>query len=133
MTSNGDGTYSAFYEVPLNGLITVSVFLMEIGGAYGEYFDNVFMDGTPVLTRIDPYIDFDWGNGLVTPDGADYVSIRWYMKVFAPLSEEYTFIVEADDGVRLYFNGVLEIDRWDTCCAAQTFTISLTANTYYDI
>lgn len=50
MSSNGDGTYSAFYTVPLNGQITVSVFLMQIGGAYGEYFDNVFMDGTPILT-----------------------------------------------------------------------------------
>lgn len=54
---------------------------------------------------------------MVTPDGADYVSVRWYMKVLAPLSEDYTFILEADDGVRVYFQGTLEIDRWETCCA----------------
>lgn len=59
--------------------------------------------------------------------------MRWYTKVFAPLSEEYTFILEADDGVRVYFNGNLQIDRWNTCCADQTFTVSLTANTFYDI
>lgn len=103
MISNGDATYSTFYTVPLNGDITVSVFLMQIGGAYGEYFDNVFMDGTPIMTWVDSDINFDWGNDLITPDGADYVSIRWYMKVFAPLSEDYTFILEADDGVWVYF------------------------------
>jgi hypothetical protein len=133
MDSTGDENYLTSYVVPLNGKVTASVFLMQIGGAYGEYFDNLFMDGTPVLTRVDSAINFDWGSGLITPEGADYVSVRWYMKIRAPLSEDYTFILEADDGIRFYFEGNLEIDRWDTCCTDQSFTKSLTANQFYDI
>jgi len=90
---------------------------MQLGGIYAEYFNNVFMDGIPEVSRVDKTIDFNWGNGLITPDGADFVSVRWYSKVKPPFTEEYTFIVDADDGVRVYFDGVLKIDRWDKCCA----------------
>lgn len=41
--------------------------------------------------------------GLVTNDVADFVSIRWFGKILAPVTEEFTFIMHADDGVRLYF------------------------------
>ena len=43
MTDNGDGTYSSTYFVPLDGIVTVLVFLSQVGGAYAEYFENVFM------------------------------------------------------------------------------------------
>lgn len=59
MTDNGDGTYTGTYTAPLDGTVTVSVFLMQAGGAYAEYFDNIFMDGTPALKRIEPTIDHD--------------------------------------------------------------------------
>lgn len=133
MTDNGDGTYSSSYIVPLNGEVTVSVFLLQVGGAYVEYFENLYMDGTPAVSKIDPRIDHDWGTGLITNSATDFVSARWYAKVKALYTEDVLFILEADDGVRLYFNGELKIDRWDTCCEDQIFTTTLSAGTFYDI
>lgn len=115
MTDNGDGTYSSTYFVPLDGTVTVSVFLSQVGGAYVEYFENVFMDGTPAVTAIESSIDHDWGTGLITTSASDFVSVRFYARLKAPLTEDFFFTVDADDGVRLYFDGVLKIDRWDTC------------------
>ena len=76
---------------------------MYQGGLYGEYFNNAFLDGVPTVTEVDSVIDFDWGLGLVTPQVADFVSIRWSGKVLSPVNEEVTFILNADDGVRFYF------------------------------
>lgn len=115
MTDNGDGTYSASYAVQLDGIVTVSVFLMQTGGAYAEYFENVFMDGTPAIKTIEATIDHDWGTGLITTAATDFVSVRWYAMVKAPVTEDFFFTLEADDGVRLYFDGELKIDRWDEC------------------
>mmetsp|Transcript_39217 Transcript_39217/g.44954 ORF Transcript_39217/g.44954 Transcript_39217/m.44954 type:complete len:116 (-) Transcript_39217:14735-15082(-) len=115
MTDNGDGTYSASYSVPLDGAVTVSVFLLQAGGAYVEYFDNVFMDGTPAASGIDPTIDHDWKTGLITPAASDFVSARWSARVKAPITEDFFFTLVADDGVRLYFGGELKVDRWDEC------------------
>ena len=133
MTDNRDGTYLSTYNIPIDGIVTVSVFLIQVGGAYVEYFENLYMDGTPAKSGIDPRIDHDWGTGLITSSATDFVSARWYTKVKAPITEDISFTVEADDGVRLYFNGELKIDRWDECCKDQTFTMLLTQNNYYDI
>lgn len=50
------------------------------------------MDGISAITRIDNEIDFDWGLGLVTNDVADFVSIRWFGKILAPATEEFTLL-----------------------------------------
>ena len=78
-------------------------------------------------------IDNDWGTDLVTTEAADFVSARWMGKVQSPLTEEFTFIIHADDGVRLYLDGELVIDRWNECCDDSTYTKSLTALQFYDI
>jgi hypothetical protein len=57
-------------------------------------------------------IDFDWGNG--SPDSAvssDNFSARWQGD-FDLSSGQYDFVVTADDGVRLYVDGELILDRW---------------------
>jgi len=122
MTDNGDGTYSVTYQARRDGLGTVEVFALNQGGFYAEYFNNAFLDGVPAISRIDNEINFDWGHGLITNDVADFVSARWFGKVLAPATEEFTFIIHADDAVRFYFDGVLVIDRWDSCCEDVTTT-----------
>lgn len=69
----------------------------------------------------------------MTNDVADFTSARWYGKVKAPASEEFTFILKADDGVRFYLDGTLYIDRWDSCCDDVTATITLVQDVFYDI
>ena len=37
------------------------------GGLQAEYFDNSDLKGDPVLKRIDPDVNFDWGKGSPSP------------------------------------------------------------------
>lgn len=67
----------------------------------GEYFDNTFFRGSPVFTRQDAKIDFNWGkdapvDGL--PDNG--FSVRWTGDLYlSPGRYRFTMIV--DDGARL--------------------------------
>jgi hypothetical protein len=82
------------------------------GGLKGQYFGDRYL-GNLVLTRIDPDINFWWGQG--SPDQrmiADNFSVRWTGEVEIPVSGPYRFITRTDDGVRLYVNNRLVIDNW---------------------
>ena len=57
-------------------------------------------------------MNFDWGYGLITNYGRDYVSIHWRRKVKPMTTEEYTFYVTADDGLRFFVNHKMIIDPW---------------------
>ncbi|RYZ05257.1 MAG: hypothetical protein EOO73_20790 [Myxococcales bacterium] len=88
------------------------------GGLTAQYFDQLAFGGTP-LTRLDPIVDFDWGNGSPDPSiGADTFSARWTGEVKADFSETYTFRTTSDDGVRLSIDGVAVIDHFDDHAAA---------------
>jgi hypothetical protein len=44
----------------------------------GEYYNNVNLEGEPVVVRNDPAIDFNWGTGPPAPGvGPDDFSVRW--------------------------------------------------------
>ncbi|MDX1907802.1 MAG: PKD domain-containing protein [Bacteroidia bacterium] len=87
----------------------------NLGGGTGlsaTYYNNIDFTGSTV-TRIDPTVDFDWGNGA--PDAAidaDTWSARWEGEVQAAYSELYTFSLTGDDGIRLWINNQLIIDAW---------------------
>ncbi|MCP4540384.1 MAG: hypothetical protein GY832_24870 [Chloroflexi bacterium] len=78
----------------------------------GEYFDNRNMVGGPALERNDGEISFDWGVGPPVdwmPD--DNFSVRWTRTVhFTP--GYYRFALQADDGVRLWLDQAIIIDKW---------------------
>lgn len=83
------------------------------GGFTAEYFPNTTLSGSPITTRIDPAINFDWGYSSPFPAafGTDYFSVRWTQTInFEP--GMYRFLATADDGVRLWVNGHLLIDQW---------------------
>ncbi len=78
----------------------------------GEYYGNVDLSGAPLLTRIDSNIGFAWGTESPAPGiPQDYFSARWTRRV-AFDKGRYAFCAWADDGVRLYVNGVRLIDEW---------------------
>ena len=85
------------------------------GGLKGEYFDNASVQGEPVLTRIDPGIDFSWGSGSPDPNiiNAESFSVRWRGELEIAFSEAYRFYGITEDGVRLWINDRLVIDRWE--------------------
>jgi len=82
-------------------------------GFRGEYYPNRDLSGAPITTRDDAQINFDWGFSSPFPAafGTDNFSVRWTRVVrFEPGT--YRFYATVDDGVRLWVNGHLLIDRW---------------------
>ena len=84
------------------------------------------------LTRIDPVVDLVWGTG--TPDPSipvDNFSARWTGQILPQYSQKYYFVVNADDGVKLWVNNQLIIDRWsysgsDTTASLDLLVVSIT-------
>jgi len=67
-------------------------------GLKGDYYDNMDFTGF-VLSRVDPGVNFDWGNGSPDPSiGVDTFSVRWTGQVVPLFSETYTFFTLSDDG-----------------------------------
>ena len=84
-------------------------------GLKGEYFTNTACSGEPLLTRVDPVIDFKFGKSAPVPGiPATYYSIRWTGTFIAPCSGPYYIGGEFDDAIKLYVNGKLQIDRIST-------------------
>ncbi|MBN1876673.1 MAG: LysM peptidoglycan-binding domain-containing protein [Anaerolineae bacterium] len=78
----------------------------------GEYFGNVNLSGAPVITRMDDFIGFEWGQAAPMdgiPD--EFFSVRW-TRMASFWEDNYAFCVRADDGVRLYLDGSVIIDEW---------------------
>lgn len=78
----------------------------------GEYWTNKNLAGPPALIRNDPAVNFDWD--LESPDPAipvDYFSARWTRRLFFAAGT-YRFYTRTDDGVRLFIDGALLIDKW---------------------
>eukprot|EP01032_Pedospumella_encystans_P016613 gene16613-18946_t len=128
----GKPDYTAKYTVAAAGNYTTRITQLVGGGLTAKYYNNQLFSGDPVLTRIDPNINFDWSTGLITPDSGDFVSVEWSGKFKVDKSEYYTFYLSADDSVQLFFNHTLVIDGTDTCCVERQVSVLLEAGVYYD-
>ena len=79
----------------------------------GEYFNNITLEGEPVITRVDQRLNFSWT--LSSPDKSinlDFYSARWTGKLKAPKSGTFNIGLDGNDGFRLYINNRLLIDNW---------------------
>lgn len=85
-------------------------------GLKGEYYSGLGFppDKEPVFERIDSSIQFIWGGDNPFRDTLmnDYFTIRWTGEIQSVFTDEYTFYVRADDGVRLWIGDSLIIDKW---------------------
>ncbi|MCB9061105.1 MAG: Ig-like domain-containing protein [Halobacteriovoraceae bacterium] len=91
--------------------------LAEAGlGLSAEFFSgtNYLDPSSSVGSRIDAEIDFNWDKGDAPLGVGDYFSVRWSGQILSPVSEDITFHVRSDDGLRLFIDGNLIIDQWNT-------------------
>jgi Concanavalin A-like lectin/glucanases superfamily/PA14 domain len=105
------------------------------GGVKGQYFKGMNFE-TFVLSRIDPQINFNWGDpgGPDPAVGVDNFSARWTGEVEAAFTETYTFYTNSDDGVRLWINGQQLVDNWtDHGATENSGKIDLVAGNSYSL
>ncbi len=79
---------------------------------YAQYFNNRHLDGSPALERFESRIDHDWGYG--SPDSrvnVDNFTARYTLQRHFSAGK-YRFVAEVDDGVRVYVDGRLKLDKW---------------------
>jgi uncharacterized protein YgiM (DUF1202 family) len=97
-----------------------------------QYFNNNALSGTPILTETLPGgINFTWGTGSPNPAvPADNFSAR-YTSVQNLQAGTYEFVVSSDDGVRVFIDNVLVLDRFFArVLTTDRFTLNLTAGAH---
>ena len=78
----------------------------------GCYYNNITLSGTPSLVRTDNQVNFNWGTDSPSPAVTPLnFSTRW-QGYFTFQQGEYLFSTMASDGLRLYIDGELILDRW---------------------
>lgn len=94
-------------------------------GWFASYYDNMGLSGTPLLTRWEEDVRFQWGlsspDPLLPPDG---FSARWTQRVGFD-DQRYRFRVYADDGVRLLVDGQPVIDEWHDLARTSEYAAEL--------
>lgn len=81
-------------------------------GLRAAYYEHKDWSGR-VITRIDPAVDFDWGESApVEGVGRNDFAVRWEGELQAQFTEPYALHVVCDDRARLWLDGELIIDEW---------------------
>jgi len=112
-------------------------------GLMAQYFTNSsatysnainFNPTNLVMTEVDPAIDFTWGTSTLPFTNSGYYTVRWTGQVLPQYSETYSFDAYTDDGLRLWVNDQLIIDRWIPKSPSDSIgSITLQAGVKYDI
>ena len=83
-------------------------------GLKGEYFSNDKLEGEPEFVKYDKKVNFDWDLGAPSGLGvSDYFGVRWTGKLTVGEKPLY-FTAYADDGIRMWIDGKLVVDGWNT-------------------
>lgn len=81
-------------------------------GWSARYWNNRTLSGSPVLTRTDGSINFDWGGGSPAPEvNPDNFSAEW-RQTLSTRAGTYRFTATTDDGMRVYVDNTVVIESW---------------------
>jgi beta-glucosidase len=125
-------TFSQGVANPNGSLLDSSYLTPSSGsgnGLFGQYYSGNSLSGSPNFTRVDPQINFNWGEQ--SPGGTlggDNWSAKWTGTLTPPTTGTYQFALTSDDGSRLFINGQQVISNWaDQPPTTKTGSTSLTA------
>ncbi|MEO0900374.1 MAG: PQQ-dependent sugar dehydrogenase [Bacteroidota bacterium] len=127
-SQDGNGNLAAAPVVQRKFFVSPSTSYANGTGLFGRYYDNPDLTDS-VYAQIDPEIDFFWSNQKpVNQMEYSTYSIMWKGELEPPFSGNYALDFTADDGIRVWIDGVLVIDEWNDH-AATTFSanVNLTA------
>ncbi|WP_207534032.1 PA14 domain-containing protein [Desertivirga arenae] len=142
---NDESFHSGVHRWKINGLnsIAESVIPVELNaggrGLLGQYYDDVDLDNVNQRSvRVDSLVNFDWSSGKpanTNIKNTDNFSVSWTGYISPLYTENYTFYTKADEGVRLWVDGKLLIDKWTASNIAteNSASISMTAGKMYSI
>ena len=103
-------------------------------GFTGEYFNGPDFSGEPVLTRLDPQINFNWI--YHKPDDAvdsKQFCVRWTGTLRIGQSFDGRIGLSSPDSMRLYVDGKLVVDGWEEKDANQMVPFHFDAFRPYEI
>lgn len=81
-------------------------------GWRAEYYDNPSLSGQPRVVRWEADFGHDWGYGSPAMEiPKDHFSARWSNRLHFEKGS-YLFILNVDDGARMWLDGKLLIDAW---------------------
>jgi hypothetical protein len=67
---------------------------------------------SPVVTTNVPNIDFQWGSGSVLGGPSEDVIVRFTGSIRSDSTQDISFLATADDGTKLYVDGILVANDW---------------------
>lgn len=97
-------------------LLTVGVIVVnsaDDSGWQATYWNNTTLEGSPVLSRTERMVDYNWGESSPAPGtvNVDQFSARWTRTINLQPGN-YRFTLSSDDGSRLLVNGKTVLDQW---------------------
>jgi hypothetical protein len=97
------------------------------GQYLARYWSNTTRAGEPSNTRCEPApLRHDWSTAGPSSSMTDQFSAR-YEGRFSFEAAEYEFVLDGDNGVRLWIDGNLAIDQWHTGTGTYNTTRAMTA------
>jgi fibronectin type 3 domain-containing protein len=92
-----------------------------------QFFANTTFSGTPKKTDCDSAIDQDWGTGApISGVPSNNFGVRWSVTRDFGSGGPFTFTASAQDGVRVYLDGVRKIDLWKNVSTTAKQTANVT-------
>lgn len=86
----------------------------DVGGLYARYYNNRDLVGLPVFAGKDePYLNVGRFGPPHKPGLVLNFSARWTGFIRVPTTGKWQLGVSADDGVRLFFQGLIAVDRYN--------------------
>ncbi|HEX3358462.1 MAG TPA: PA14 domain-containing protein [Tepidisphaeraceae bacterium] len=103
-------------------------------GLEATYFNTQSFTGTQA-SRVDAQVNFNFGSKSPAPGiSATTYTVRWTGQIKPAFSEQYTFTLKSDDGVRLWINHQRVISDWgQSGLSTSSGQITLIAGKKYDI